>query len=154
MELDYYEEGEIQTQKSIVEDSKMSLDHYLSFKNRFNDPKKYYYMEKTALSKDSSSKFNPFLKDMTSSDNTLKLNESFVSEYEKRKAPVPNTFLTPIFSNFDSSRYLNLDYLFRDYLDHGTIKDNSSFGNLYNFYHLKLSLLLVWFLIFSLKYYS
>ncbi len=80
---------------------------------------------------------------MTFSDNTLKLNESFVSEYEKRNAPVPDTFLTPIFSNFDSSRYLSLDYLFREYLDYGTIKDNSSFGNLYNFYHLKLSLLLV-----------
>lgn len=143
LELDYYEEGEIQTQKSIVEDSKMSLDHYLSFKNRFNDPKKYYYMEKYALNKDSSLKFNPFLKDRTFSDNTLKLSESFVSEYEKRNAPVPDTFLTPIFSNFDSSRYLSLDYLFREYLDYGTIKDNSSFGNLYNFYHLKLSLLLV-----------
>ncbi|MEJ8751925.1 hypothetical protein WKS98_04770 [Lagierella sp. ICN-221743] len=143
LELDYYEEGEIQTQKAIVEDSKMSLDHYLSFKNRFNDPEKYYYMEKATLNNDSSIKFNPFLKDMTSSEHTLKLNESFVSEYEKREAPIPDTFLTPIFSNFDSSRYLSLDYLFREYLDYGTIKDNSSFGNLYNFYHLKLSLLLV-----------
>ncbi len=143
MELDYYEETELEEQKNILDESRIRYEHLLAFSNRDKDPKKYYNLEKEAIKNHPLLLYNTMLRDMELSDKTIPLNIDYVSEYEKRNLPTPKTFLGPIFSNFDSNNYIKLDYLIMEYFYTGLIKNNDAFAFLYNFFHIKLGLLLM-----------